>query len=80
MDRPSPQHWLKTRLTERLDRAARDVNVVLLVVAIGLAVLDATCFCAFLAGGALQSPAHASAQAPASTATAAAPGGQPPAH
>lgn len=32
------------RLRDRLERAARDVNAVLLVLAIGLAALDATCF------------------------------------
>lgn len=32
------------RLRDRLERAARDINAVLLVLAIGLAALDATCF------------------------------------
>ena len=37
----------KRPLMNRLDEAARDLNAVLLVLAIGLAVLDFTCFFAF---------------------------------
>ena len=33
-----------SRLLARLDRAAHDINTTLLVLAIGLATLDATCF------------------------------------
>ena len=41
------------RLIDRLDRAAHDMNAMLLVLAIGLAALDATCFFAFQARNAL---------------------------
>jgi hypothetical protein len=48
-------------LSTRIDRAARDVNVFLLVLAVGLATLDLTCFCAFKMRDALPSAARASA-------------------
>ena len=38
---------IKRRLMDRLDAATQDLNAVLLVLAIGLAVLDFTCFFAF---------------------------------
>jgi len=38
---------VKRRLMDRLDAATQDLNAVLLVLAIGLAVLDFTCFFAF---------------------------------
>jgi hypothetical protein len=48
MDNPT-QHRpdTKPRFIDRLDAAAEDLNAVLLVLAIGLAVLDFTCFFAF---------------------------------
>ena len=42
----------------RLDRAAGELNAFLLVLAIGLAVLDFTCFFAFQVRDALPSPAR----------------------
>ena len=45
MDNPTPTRpERKPPLLDRLDAAARDLNAVLLVLAIGLAVLDFTCF------------------------------------
>jgi hypothetical protein len=48
----------------RLDRTAADLNIVLLVVAIGLAMLDLTCFLAFRMREALPSPARVESIAP----------------
>ena len=48
MENRSPQNRPKaTRLIDRLDRLAREMNAFLLVLAIGLAVLDMTGFVAF---------------------------------
>jgi hypothetical protein len=49
------------RLIERLDRVSGDLNAVLLTLAIGLAVLDLTCFFAFEIRDALPSVARADA-------------------
>jgi hypothetical protein len=47
MENRSQQHDVKrTRLTDGLDRVAREINAVLLVLAIGLAALDVTGFVA----------------------------------
>lgn len=51
------------RLIDRLDRASGDFNAFLLTLAIGLAVLDFTCFFAFEVRSALPSPARVSADA-----------------
>jgi len=45
-DRTRQSNHPKQRLVNRLDAATRDLNAVLLVLAIGLAVLDLTCFLA----------------------------------
>ena len=47
MRRPRPG-WFERRraLLVRLDRSARDLNPLLLVIALGLAVLDISCFAA----------------------------------
>jgi hypothetical protein len=50
----------KRPLLTRLDAAAQDLNAILLVVAVGLAVLDFTCFFAFEVGKAI--PVHQSAE------------------
>lgn len=68
-------------LLARLDRAAEKMNAFLLVLAIGLAVLDFTCFWIFRIRDALPPVARISAQAaassaPAAASTPAAPGGQ----
>jgi len=48
MENRPPQHDVRAkRLVDRLDRAAREINAVLLVLAIGLAALDITGFVAF---------------------------------
>ena len=48
MDNRSQRNGAKAKLgVGRLDRAAGEVNVFLLVLAIGLAILDGTCFFAF---------------------------------
>ena len=48
MENPTQHRPEKKRpLSARLDAAAKDLNAVLLVLAIGLAVLDVTCFFAF---------------------------------
>lgn len=52
-------------VVRRLDRATEGVNAVLLVFAIGLAMLDFTCFCAFEAQSALPSIARTDAGPPA---------------
>ena len=52
-------------LAARLDKAAQGLNALLLVLAIGLAVLDATFFCAFEVRDALPSIARANAGPPA---------------
>ncbi len=47
MENRPPQHDARAkRLIDRLDRAAREINAVLLVLAIGLAALDITGFVA----------------------------------
>jgi len=51
------------RWAERVEHTAGNLNVVLLVVAIGLAMLDVTCFLALKAREALPSPALAAANA-----------------
>lgn len=57
MDNPTRRRPdAKRRLINRLDSAAQDLNAVLLVLAIGLAVLDFTCFFAFEVRNAL--PPH----------------------
>ena len=48
-------------LVARLDRAARDMNAFLLVLAIGLATLDLTCLWAFKLRDSLPSPSRATA-------------------
>jgi len=50
-------------LAARLDRAARDMNAFLLVLAIGLATLDLTCLWAFKMRDALPAMSHQSANA-----------------
>lgn len=50
-------------LTARLDRAARDMNAFLLVLAIGLATLDLTCLWAFKMRDALPGMTRSSASA-----------------
>lgn len=52
------------RLMDRLEHAAKGVNAVLMVFAIGLALLDLTCLFAFEARSALPSPARVSAGPP----------------
>jgi hypothetical protein len=48
MDNPTQHRPVtKRRLMDRLDAATQDLNAVLLALAIGLAVLDFTCFFAF---------------------------------
>ena len=64
-------------LVDRLDRATRDVNMFLLVLAIGLATLDFTVFCAVKVTTAMPPPHTVAAQAaiparPAASAAAAA--------
>lgn len=56
---------LEKHRTERFDRAIKELNAFLLVLAIGLAVLDATCFLAFKVQDALPSASviHASSSA-----------------
>jgi hypothetical protein len=68
---PSPRS-----LAARLDRAAGDMNAFLLVLAIGLATLDLTCFWAFKMRDALPAMARATAT---STAAVNKPGNQKPA-
>ena len=41
---PSPRDHTPRQLLRRLDRVFREINPILLALAIGLAVLDATCF------------------------------------
>lgn len=62
----------KYRLIDRLDKATRDVNVFLLVVVIGLAMLDFTAYCAFKITEEMPVSFAAGATAPASTQTIAA--------
>ena len=57
-NRPQHKNRANSGLVARLNRTAGDVNVVLLVVAIGLAMLDLTCFLAFKTREALPSPAR----------------------
>lgn len=52
----SPKGWL-----DRLDRAAGNMNAYLLVIAIGLAALDFTCFSIFQAQHALPPPGRSGA-------------------
>ena len=59
MQNQSPRNQGRAeRLTARIDRATSDVNAFLLVLAVGLAVLDFTCFFAFKLENALPSPAR----------------------
>jgi hypothetical protein len=51
------------RLAARLDRAARDMNAFLLVLAIGLATLDLTCLWAFKLRDALPAASRTAAAA-----------------
>jgi hypothetical protein len=51
------------RLIDRLDRAAQDMNAVLIVLALGLAALDATCFVAFEVRDSVKTGARISADA-----------------
>jgi len=62
MENRAPQeNATAKRLRDRLDRAARDMNAMLLVLALGLAVLDATCFAAFEVRDAMRMAAPISA-------------------
>jgi hypothetical protein len=70
-----PRGSNKRGLLARLDRATRDLNAILLAVAIGLAALDFTCYFAFRLSEAMPAPRSAiAAEAPiaAAPATAAA--------
>ena len=58
-------------LLDRLDRAAGNMNAYLLVIAIGLAALDFTCFSLFQAHNSLGQATRVGANAPASSASAA---------
>src|SRR5205823_11248728 len=59
MENQSPRnHGQAERWTVRLDRLAGELNAFLLVLAIGLAILDFTCFFAFKVRDALPSPAR----------------------
>ena len=71
MDNPTPTRpERKPPLLDRLDAAARDLNAVLLVLAIGLAVLDFTCFFALEVRNAIppRLPTEAIAATPATAA------------
>jgi hypothetical protein len=59
--RVTTRPWTLRPWTTGFDRAARELNAVLLVMAIGLAVLDLTCFCALKMRDALPSLARAAA-------------------
>jgi hypothetical protein len=50
------------RWTSRLNRVAGELNIFLMVMAIGLAILDFTCFFAFKVRDALPSPARVAAE------------------
>ena len=64
MQNPLPGKDPRPRsLVARLDRAARDMNAFLLVLAIGLATLDLTCLWAFKLRDALPAMTHNSASA-----------------
>ena len=72
MDDPTPTRpERKQPLLARLDAAAQDLNVMLLVLAIGLAILDFTCFFALEMRKAM--PPHLSAASVSTPATAAIP-------
>lgn len=61
MQNPVPGEDPRPRsLVARLDRAARDMNAFLLVLAIGLATLDLTCLWAFKLRDALPAVTHTS--------------------
>jgi hypothetical protein len=65
MDRPSPHGNTHAKgLIDRLDHAAQGVNAFLLILAIGLATLDFTCFCALQVKNALPSAARVSVAPP----------------
>jgi hypothetical protein len=66
----------KQPLINRLDAAAQDLNAILLVLAIGLAVLDFTCFFAFEVRNAIPPRIAADASLIATPATAAIPPAQ----
>lgn len=71
MESPTQRRPRKKRpLWNRLDAAAEDLNAVLLVLAIGLAVLDFTCFFAFEVSKAMppRLPAEAAVATPATAA------------
>ena len=68
---PTPNR--KRQLLDRLDAAAQDLNAILLVLAIGLAVLDFTCFFAFEVRNAIPPRLPAEAAVTAAPATAAIP-------
>ena len=71
MQNPLPGKDPRPRsLVARLDRAARDMNAFLLVLAIGLATLDLTCLWAFKLRDALPAMTHTSASAIASNSNA----------
>lgn len=73
MENPTqPRPDRKRQLISRLDAAAKDLNAVLLVLAIGLAVLDFTCFFAMEVRNAMP-PRIAAEAAVATPATAAIP-------
>ena len=57
-NRPQQKNRGANQWAARLDRTAGELNVVLLVLAIGLGILDVTCFLAFKARDALPSPAR----------------------
>jgi len=59
-ERPSEERPIR-RAARQIERAAGDLNSVLLMLAIGLAVLDLTCFSAFKLREALRRPVTAPA-------------------
>ena len=80
MDNPIPTRpERKPPLLDRLDAAARELNAILLVLAIGLAVLDFTCFFALEVRNAMppRLPSEAIAATPATAAIPRAPAAAP---
>ena len=59
---PKPRVAIEKRWRTRLDAAAREMNAFLIVLAIGLAVLDGTCFFAFKMRELLPPPRNAPAR------------------
>jgi hypothetical protein len=66
----SPRHRRARHLLLRLERAAAEINPFLIVIAIGLAVLDAACLVALLDTGSFGAHLGAAGLAPAPCATA----------